>query len=438
MMDWKEEDFESDILFSHEPKLGIWSWVFLSSLLAFLALGTLWAANSELEEITRGEGRVVPFGKIQIVQSLEGGIVDAIHVSVGERVTQGQLLINIDDTNFAASVEEIQAREWALKGKIARLQAEYDGKNSIDFPDGLEDSAPEIVASEIRLFNTRRNTLYSELSVLRARREQREQELAELVSTANNIQRDLVLAREELSLNQRAADLVPESEMIRLKRDVSGLEGELETNKTNQVRANAAVREAKGLLSKETTAFREKAQEELTQTQADLNVILAGSKAADDRVDRAGLKAPVDGVVNAIHVNTLGGVVQPGSDLVEIVPYSGTIQIEARIKPKDVAFLLPGQTARVKITAYDYSIYGGLEGFVERIGADSLTDEITGEAYFPIDIVADASNFMDGESPLSVSPGMVASVDIITGQKSILHYLFKPINKAKYEALRER
>jgi len=438
MGDWSKDDFESEILYSSQPKMGLWSWIFLMAVLAFFICAIFWAKQSELEEVTRGEGRVVPFGKIQIVQSLEGGIVDAIHVSVGDRVEKGQLLLNIDDTSFTASVGEIDARQKALTGKIARLKAEFEGRSQISFPETLRETSPGIIASETRLFRLRRNSLYDELGVLRARKEQREQEYAELRSAEGNISQGLGLAQDEFQLNQRASDLVPESEMIRMRRETSRLEGELSANKTNQVRAEAAVREAKGLIAKEQTAYREKAQAELTEAQADLSVILAGSQAADDRVDRAGLKAPVDGIINTIHVNTLGGVVQPGSDLIEIVPYSGTIQIEARIKPQDIAFLSPNQLARVKITAYDYSIYGGLEGFVERIGADSLTDEVSGEAYFPIDIVADARDFKDEDKLLSVSPGMVASVDIVTGKKSILQYILKPINKARYEALRER
>lgn len=438
MAEWNKSDYQSDIIYSARPVMGIWTWIFISLILVFFLVATLWAKNSQLEELTRGEGRIVPYGKVQIVQSLEGGIVKSIHVAVGEKVEKGQLLLNIDDTNFSASVEEIDARQKALSGKIARLNAELAGRSNIKFPEGLETEAPDVVKSEDRLFKIRRSTLYNEINVLTARMEQREQELQELISTERNLNTDLQLARDELRLNQAASDLVPESEMIQLRREISRLTGELDVNRSNQMRAQAAIREASSLISKERTSFREEAQTELTTSEADLSVILAGSKAADDRVERAGLRAPVDGIVNAIHINTLGGVVQPGSDLIEIIPYSGTIQIEAKISPKDIGFLSLNQPAKVKITAYDYSIYGGLEGYVERIGADSLTDEITGETYFPIDIVADASNFKFGEEDLSVSPGMVASVDIITGKKSILQYIFKPINKARYEALRER
>ena len=438
MAQWEKDDFRTEVLYSDRPQVGMMSWVFIGAVFAFFLCAVIWAKNSELEEVTRGEGRIVPSGRIQVVQSLEGGIVEAIHVAVGDRVEQGQLLLNIDDTNFSASVEEIEARQKALNGKITRLEAELAGQSSVDFSDELKENAPGVVASETRLFNLRRSSLGNEISVLSARKVQREQEYQELLSSQRQLRDELGLVREELRINERVSDLVAESELLRLRREVTRITGELDGIESSLGRAQAAVREATSLISKERSAFREEAQAELTQAEADLSVIMAGSKAADDRVDRAGLKSPVDGIINTIHVNTLGGVVQPGSDLVEIVPYSGTIQIEAKIRPQDIAFLSPNQKARVKITAYDYSIYGGLEGYVERIGADSLTDEVTGETYFPIDILADATEFKDGDKTLSVTPGMVASVDIITGKKSILQYILKPINKARYEGLRER
>ena len=170
MASWQKEDFRSDVLYAERPRMGVWSWVFLIAVFAFFISAIIWAKNSELEEVTRGEGRIVPSGKIQIVQSLEGGIVEAIHVSVGDRVSQGELLLNIDDTGFSASVEEIDARQKALNGKIARLEAEYAGRSTVEFDDELREVAPDIVASETRLFNTRRSSLANEINVLIARK----------------------------------------------------------------------------------------------------------------------------------------------------------------------------------------------------------------------------------------------------------------------------
>jgi adhesin transport system membrane fusion protein len=436
--DWINADFNDDLLLDRDARRSKWSWIFLIFALLLFMSAITWAKFAELEEVTRGEGRIIPSGKIQIVQSLEGGIVESINVAVGERVSEGQILIKIDDTSVAASLGELDARKNALNGKIARLEAEMAGRGSVRYTEELKADAPGVVASENRLFSLRRSNYGNNVNVLRSRKDQREQEIAELRTNINNLENQLQIARDELALNEKIADIVPQSELLQLRREVSRLSGEIDVARSGITRAQSAVREASGLLNAERSTFRQEAQAELTEARADLNVLLAGSKAAGDRVERAGVRSPVDGIVNEIHVNTLGGVIQPGKDLVEIVPFGENLLVEARIRPQDIAFLSTQQKARVKITAYDYSIYGGLNGYVERIGADSITDEVTGETYFPIDVRANTANFKKDNENLPVTPGMVASVDIITGQKSVLQYLLKPVNKARYEGLRER
>ena len=436
--DWEHQDFNDDLLVDRDAKRSRWSWIFLVFALALFVTCIVWAKYAELEEVTRGEGRIIPSGKIQIVQSLEGGIVESIDVTVGQKVSKGDILLTIDDTTSSASLGELDARKNALNGKIARLVAEMAGRGSVSYSEELKAAAPEVIASENRLFSMRRSNLANNNQVLRSRKEQREQEKLELSANLSNLQNQLQIARDDLALNEKISDIVPQSELLKLRREVSRLSGEVETTRSSIMRAEAAVREASGLLSTERSSFRQEAQAELTQARADLSVLLAGSKAAGDRVERADIRSPVDGTINEIHVNTLGGVIQPGKDLVEIVPLGGNILVEARIRPQDIAFLSTKQEARVKITAYDYSIYGGLNGVVERIGADSITDEVTGETYFPIDIRANADDFEKDNVELPVTPGMVASVDIITGHKSVLQYLLKPVNKARYEGLRER
>ncbi len=435
---WTDADFRSNPVYATRPPRNLLSWMFIVAGLSLIAAFIAWAHSSEVEEVTRGQGRIVPSSRIQIVQSLEGGIVAAIHVSEGQRVEKGQLLVNIDDTMFSASLEEVNAQKASLGGKIARLEAELAGKSTIVFPEGFVENFPEIVASERKLFTARRSTLNNKIRTMRAQREQRRQEYEELLATERRLETEIGHSRDELAVNQRVSDLVPEAEMIQLRKQISGLEGERDIARSSQRRAQASIQEAESMINQARSEFREAAQSELTETRGTLSVIEASSKSAGDRVERAGLRSPVDGIVNALHVTTLGGVVRPGDDMVEIVPFGDTLQIEARIRPKDIAFLSTQQKARVTITAYDYSIYGGLEGYVERIGADSLMDEITGENYFPIDILADASNFKKDNEALPITPGMVASVDIITGEKTILQYLMKPVNKARYEGLRER
>ena len=435
---WQNQDFNDDLLLDRDAKRTRWSWIFLLFALALFVTAIIWAKYADLEEVTRGEGRIIPSGKIQIVQSLEGGIVESIDVVVGQPVSKGDILLTIDDTTFSASLGELEARRNALNGKIARLEAEMAGRSRVDYSDELKAGAPNVIASENRLFSMRRSNFANNNQVLRSRKEQREQEKQELNSNLSNLQNQLQIARDDLALNEKISDIVPQSELLKLRKEVSRLSGEVETTRSSIRRAEAAVREASSLLSTERSTFRQEAQAELTEARADLSVLLAGSKAAGDRVERADVRSPVDGVINEIHVNTLGGVVQPGKDLVEIVPLGENLLVEARIRPQDIAFLSTNQLARVKITAYDYSIYGGLDGSVVRIGADSVTDEVTGETYFPIDIRADASEFKKDNEKLPVTPGMVASVDIITGHKSVLQYLMKPVNKARYEGLRER
>lgn len=435
---WNKADFLSDPLYTQKPPRNWLSWVFILASFVFLTVFFIWADASEVEEVTRGQGRIVPSSSIQVVQSLEGGIVDTIHISEGERVKKGQLLLNIDDTLFSASLEEVNAQAAALQGKISRLEAELAGRSRINFLNDFELSHPNIVSSEKKLFTVRRSSLSNEMNTLRARRDQRKQEYEELLNTQTRLEGEILLAEEEQQINQRVSDLIPEADKLELRKEISRLEGEVNVALTSQKRAQAAIREAESLINQARSTFREESQSQLTEARAELSVFTASTKSADDRVQRAGLKSPVDGIINALHVNTVGGVVRPGDSLVEIVPFGDTLQIEARIRPKDIAFLSPNQKARVTITAYDYSIYGGLQGYVERIGADSLTDEITGESYFPIDILADAANFKKDNETLPISPGMVASVDIITGKKTILQYLLKPVNKARYEGLRER
>jgi adhesin transport system membrane fusion protein len=435
---WTNSDFDDDLLLDRDARRSRWSWIFLVFALGLFISAITWAKYAELEEVTRGEGRIIPSGKIQIVQSLEGGIVESIDVVVGQSVKEGQLLLKIDDTTFSASLGELDARKNALNGKIARLEAEIANRGSVIYSDELMADAPNVIASENRLFSVRKSNYANNVRVLRSRKEQRQQETAELRSNAANLENQLASARDELALSEKIADLVPKNELLQLRREVTRLSGELDTTRSSIARAQAAVRESDGLLSAERSTFRQEAQAELTEARADLSVLLAGSKAAGDRVERADVRSPVDGIINEIHVNTLGGVIQPGKDLVEIVPFGENLLVEARIRPQDIAFLSTSQKARVKITAYDYSIYGGLNGYVERIGADSVTDEVTGETYFPIDVRADAASFKKDNENLPVTPGMVASVDIITGQKSVLQYLLKPVNKARYEGLRER
>lgn len=413
--------------------------LFLVLVAGMLAVALIWAAWAQLDEITRGDGRVVPSTQLQVVQSLEGGIVKLIAVAEGEIVEQGDVLLQIDDTSFASTVGEMRAQEHALRAEIARLQAEVASEDQVDWPANLTADYPEIVANEQALFNNRRDALNSQLSVLRQQADQREQELQEIQLRARQAETSLDLARQELAINAPLAErgIVPKTEILGLRRQINDLQGELEGALLAAPRIESSIREANERIQEYFLSARSERLTDLNNRRSALAVINQSLLAATDKVARADIRAPVRGIVNKINVATLGGVVRPGSDLVEIVPLDDTLLIEARIRPSDVAFLNPGQKAMVKFTAYDFSIYGGLPGKIERISADTSSDQ-QGESFYRVFVRTDANHLGSETEPLPIIPGMVAQVDILTGEKSVLDYLLKPILKARNEALRER
>lgn len=418
-----------------------------SALFVLLLVGLLgtffaWAYYAEVEEVTRGEGRVIPSSKTQIVQSLEGGIVKRIQVAEGDTVKAGQVLLRIDDTGFSSDLGELEAKQTTLKAQITRLRAEASGKDIKDlaFPEILTKTGSDAVANETNLFRIRKVSLENQINVLGDRLEQKELELAELEQTEKRINNSLSIAKEEHGIKKPLADrgIVPKTDLLKLEREISDLEGQLATTQTSIPRAKAAIREAGRLAEERRLEFRQSAQEELNTRLSELSVVEQTLRGASDRVDRTEIRSPVEGVVNKLHVNTVGGVVRASEPLVEITPGEDDLLVEVRIQPKDIAFISPGQAALVKLSAYDFTVYGGLDAKVEVISSDSIVDEANQESYYLVTVRAFESTVKKGAENLPVLPGMVATVDIITGNKSILDYLLKPILKAKQEALSER
>ena len=435
-------DFASDInsaAFKGPPKI---TFIFLFTVSSLFIVFLLWAALAKIDEVTRGDATIVPSSKIQVVQSLEGGIVKELRIRAGDTVKKDQVLLRIDDTGFASSVGELKVREASLLGQIARLQTEFEHgvAESISFPKDLVRNAPEVIASEERLFKVRQANLRNQIAILKDRLEQRSLELAEQKTNLTRFENNLSLAEQEAKLKEplAASGIVPKTDVLRLQREISDLVGQIAATRKIIPRLESAMREANRQIEEQILIFRQNAQTELNQRQADLAVSKETMKAATDRVTRTDVRSPVDGVVNKLNVNTLGGVVKAGEDLVEIVPLADTLLVEARIRPADIAFIHPEQEAVVKITAYDFSIYGGLQGKVERIAADTVLDEVSGERFYTVTVRTEKSSLGKGNEDLPIIPGMVASVDVLTGKKSILDYLLKPIIKARNEALRER
>jgi adhesin transport system membrane fusion protein len=407
--------------------------------LAFVVVFLIWAANATISETTVGEGKVIPSSQIQVVQNLEGGIVSDIKVKVGDVVRKNQVLMLIDDTRYASSFQENKAKNDALTAKIARLTAEVSGK-PFELPAAFRKENPDLAERELTLFRSRQAEFNANTAALRQQIDQRTQELKEKRSRLEQIKVSLDLVNRELTMSRPLVKqgAMSEVELLRLERQANDLKGELESTKITIPRLEAAVAEAKNKLDSYVAKFRADALAELNQARAEQEGLSATGVALKDRVERAVVRSPVNGTVKSVKVTTIGGVVQPGSELLEIVPLEDTLLIEARVKPRDIAYLRPGQEAMVKITAYDFSIYGGFPAKLEYISADSITDEKKGDSYYLVRVRTLSNSPERSDKPLAIIPGMTATVHIQTGKKTFLQYMLKPIIKTKELAFRER
>lgn len=406
---------------------------------AALLLGALlWAGFAVLEEVTTGEGKAIPSSKVQVIQNLEGGIVSDIFVREGQVVDKGDTLLRLDDTRFMSSRSESEVDRLTLTAQVERLAAEAEGR-SLTLPAEVTSSAPQVAADEQALYESRQRRLASEQRTLNEQLRQKTQELAEFRSKQEQFRNSLSLVQQELDMSAPlvSSGAVSPVEILRLKRNAVELRGSMNANTLAIPRAEAAISEIKSRVQESELAFRADAARELNEKRNDLARISASRIAIDDRMSRTTVVSPVRGIVKTLKVNTIGGVVQPGSDLLEIVPLEDNLLIEAKVRPQDVAFLHPGQKAMVKFSAYDYTLYGGLPARLELIGADTITDD-KDNSFYLIQVRTDSNHLGSDSRPLLIIPGMIATVDIITGEKSVLDYLLKPVLKARAEALRER
>jgi adhesin transport system membrane fusion protein len=364
---------------------------------AVLAAGLLWAGFSRVEEITKGVAHIVPSSREQVIQSLEGGLVQEILVREGDVVAQGQPLLRIDPTKADASFREGRSKKIALRAMAARLAAESRGTPLV-FPREVADDRA-IVDNETQTFRARRRAVEE--------------------STAT-LERSKALLAREIAMTEPMVErgLVAEVELLRMRRQFNDLDLQI-AERHNKYRADAAT--------------------ELTRVESELAQLADILTARKDQVDRTLVRAPLRGTVKNVRITTIGGVIQPGQDIMEIVPLEEQLLVEARIAPRDVAFIRPGLPAKVKLTAYDYTVYGALDGRVDVISADTLRDERKGdeENYYRVLVRTDRSALGAGGRSLPIIPGMTATVEIRTGQKSVLDYLLKPVLRSR-EALRER
>ncbi|MBK8973703.1 MAG: HlyD family type I secretion periplasmic adaptor subunit [Hahellaceae bacterium] len=402
---------------------------------AIVVLLVIWSAYAEIDEVTRGQGRVIPSGQVQVIQAVDGGVISAILTAEGQVVAPGQTLLKIDPVRFLASLRENQAQTQPLEIRAERLKALSETRAFAPSPE-LVSAAPELVERERTLFRSSQEALASQLQIIDQQVEQRGEELNEAIARRDQARRSFELAEQEFQVTSPLlrSGAVSQIEVLRLEKEVTRNRGELEQAQANVKRVEAAMGETREKRQELLLNFRNDVRKELSEVAAKLSALAESGKALEDKVRQTEVKSPVRATVKRMFVNTLGGVVQPGQEVVELLPLDEALVLEVQIKPQDIAFLRPGQHAMVKFSAYDFAIYGGMSASLESIGADSILDD-KGNAFYLVRIRTDAAQL--GEN-LPIIPGMLADVDIITGKKTVLTYLMKPVLRAKANALTER
>jgi len=431
----EQRDWASDADWAQLQQEPIRSRALLYAMTLVIFLLIIWSALAYVDEVARGEGKVIPSRQLQIVQSFDGGVVSEILVREGEVVDEGQLLLRIDPARFLSSFRENRAQFLSLQAKATRLQAL---SSSVAFvpSEELLTEAPDIADEETRLYRAALNELEEQLSISRNQLQQREEELNEVRAKLTQARRALELSTQELNVTRPllSSGAISEVEILRLERDLSRADGDVKQSAAQYSRLQAAVAESEGKLREVTLVAHNKWRTELADTLGKLSSLSESSTGLADRIKYAEIRAPVRGTVQRLFVNTVGGVVQPGREVLEMVPLDDQLLIEAKVAPRDIAFLRPGQPAIVKFTAYDFVVYGGLQGTLEHISADTITDE-RDNTFYLVRVRTERAGF---DPALPIMPGMTTQVDILTGKKTILSYLLKPVLRARQNALTER
>ena len=399
----------------------------------------VWSNYAELDKIVRGEGKVVPSSQIQIIQNLEGGIIEELFIRSGDKVTKGQVLIKLDNTQFASSFDESELREAELTAKAQRLAAEAFNTPFVISKEVITDPLIQALYDrEHQLYLGRQKQLLTTDNILVEQLEQKKLELEDAYSQQKQLTRSLNLLKKEVSFMKPLVKqgIASQVDLLKLEREENEALSKLKGVQFSIPRIKSAISEARSKRDDAKETFANDAQEQMNQVLAEKEQLIKSKAALQDRVDRTDIKSPVNGTIKQMFVNTIGGVVQPGSDIVEIVPDDDSLVLETKILPADIGFIYPGLKAKVKFTAYDFAIYGGLDGSVVRISADTITDE-EGNSFYIARIKTDRNHLGTKDKPLYLLPGMTSSVDIIVGKHTVLDYLLKPIIKAKDTALTE-
>ena len=434
-----------DLEFANDPAGAIEAggastgWRVLLTIAALIAVGIFWADRAEVEQVTTGQGKVIPSSQVQTVESLEPGIVADILIKAGDRVTLGQELIRIDDTGAASKLGELSERQAALTAERNRLRAELAGETSYEMSDVSDAKFKQFYLDQLAVFQANRLQLDEQASIRRQQLVQKEQSLAEAIASAQKTEELLELARKEEQLIRRLFErkAIPEIDFLRVQKESTQLAGDLVIWKATKARLAAEVEEARALIGTEEVKFRAQATGRLSKVNADLAVVEQTLKAASDTVRRAVLRSPVNGIVNKVNVTAINEVVRAGDSVVEIVPVDDTLLVETQIRPEDIAFIRAGLKATIRISAFDYTRYGTMEGIVQRIGADTITNE-NRETFYQVVVSTEKDEAGSGGARrLDIIPGMIATVDIATGNRTVLEYLLKPILVMRDRALRD-
>ena len=398
--------------------------IILYTSLLFWVIMFLWSYFATLEEVTRGQGRVIASSKIQVIQNLEGGIVKEILVQTGDEVTQSQPLIKLDETQFKAELAAMQQNRAALEANITTLTAESQGSAPV-FDANFTNSYPNLVARELELHQSRMLTQGESIEVL-------EQRLERLQAQSNAASENFGLIQQEQDIVAPLVEKGVESQMelIRLKQ-------RLNEAQSNIFQIDAEIEATNAQLKAEQSSFIEQAREKLQLAKTEYNALIETIPTLEDRLERTLVRASMNAVVNRLLVNTIGGVVQPGSPMVELVPIDDELVVEVEISPKDIAYVIPGQRASIKLTAFDFAKFGALDGNVTKISADSISKE-DGSIWYLCQISVPVDTMTTLGKTIQIQTGMVAQVDIISGEKTVLEYLLQPVTKIANEAFRER
>jgi membrane fusion protein, adhesin transport system len=434
----EETDFMPERFAAEHRGARLASHILLLGIGVFFVLFVIWAAFARLDEVTRGMGKIITSSQNQMISNLEGGIVAQILVREGEIVEKDQVLLVINNTMAQSDYQAARIKYLNILAAVQRLDAEFRGTNPV-FPDEITKEVPDAIRNELAQFQSRQSQFRSGTDILQSQVSQKQQELAEISTSIDSANRSLAVAKQQRDIAQRGVQqgVTSRMELLSIEREISELQSRLDQARAAQPRARGAIQEAQQRIADKRAVFRSEVSNELTQKKAELATLEQMIKASRDRVARTEVRSPLRGTVKQLRVNTVGGVVKPGEDLVEIVPIEEVLLVEARIRPSDIAFIRPQQEAMVKITAYDFGIYGGLKAKVEDISADTIVDE-RGESYYRVRLRSYDSTFKGNREALPIIPGMTAQVDVLTGEKTVLEYLLKPFIKARENALSER